>query len=216
MRTISGTLACTALFLGAISVPIKHWEGRSEPELAGTRFGDLALESGDLIFRSGTNVVSRAVLGLDSASSFSHVGIVYLAGDEPLVIHAIPGENLWRAEPLRIDSLADYLSDENTTSVAIMRLIADATEIRKKAADAALSFAQDGVLFDGKFDTESSDRMYCTELVWRAYKAVGLDLIDGSFDKVRGPLFSRPRILTSSLLTNPHLKEVFSVVGEIQ
>ena len=167
------------------------------------------LQAGDLVFRRGESLTSRMVLTADPRSAYSHVGILYLGEDGPLVVHAIPGDDFDAPTPLRVEPLASFT--EAASAVGVHRLgEADAAVYAEDAARIALSYARDSVLFDVGFSLQSPEAMYCTELVWRAYREAGLDLVDGVFDDLRIPLGEGPYILPSSLLDSPYLTNVLS------
>ena len=167
------------------------------------------LKAGDLVFRRGESLTSRMVLTADPRSVYSHVGILYMGEDGPFVIHAVPGDDLAAPPPLRVEPLASFT--EAASAVGVRRLgEAYAAAYAEAAARIALSYARDSVLFDAGFSLQSSEAMYCTELVWRAYREAGLDLVDGGFDNLRIPLGDGPYILPSSLLGSPYLTDVLS------
>ena len=170
-----------------------------------------ALRAGDLVFRRGRSLTSRMVLAADQRSAYSHVGIVYLTDDGPRVIHAIPGEDFDSPMPLQVESLASFTKVGTASAVSIWRL----EEVyhaayAERAAGIAFTYARDSVLFDADFSLQSLDAMYCTELVWHAYREAGLDLVDSVFVDLIIPLGDGPYLLPSSLLGSAYLTEVFS------
>ncbi|MCK4408266.1 MAG: hypothetical protein KAV44_11365, partial [Bacteroidales bacterium] len=50
---------------------------------------DLVVKNGDLVFRKGRSIASRVVLITDRASSYSHVGVIYMLNEIPYVIHTV-------------------------------------------------------------------------------------------------------------------------------
>ena len=168
-----------------------------------------ALKAGDLVFRRGGGLTSRIVLSADPRSAYSHVGILHQDAAGPMVIHALPGDDLEAPMPLRVEPLASFT--EAASAVGIRRLDgAYAAAYAEDAARIALSYARDSVLFDAGFSLQSPEAMYCTELVWRAYREAGLDLVEGSFDDLILPLGEGPYILPSSLLNSRYLTDVLS------
>ena len=171
------------------------------------------LRAGDLVFRRGRSLTSRMVLTADQGATYSHVGIVVLAEGESHVVHAIPGDDFESPMPLRVDSLAAFTDAEAASAVSIRRLdAAYAAAYAERAAGIAFAYARDSVFFDADFNLQTLDAMYCTELVWHAYREAGLDLIDSAFVDLKIPLGDGgPYILPSSLLESPYLTGIFSV-----
>ena len=88
---------------------------------------------------------------------------------------------------------------------------AGARQYASLAASAACAYAREALSFDAGFDLDSEDRLYCTELVWRAYLQAGIDLVDSVFVRLETP-FGRGSFLTlSSLLKSRYLREIVSL-----
>lgn len=132
--------------------------------------------TGDVLFRRGRSLISRAVLLADSTGEFSHVGVVVRHEGEVLVIHAEPGDRLAdgyvRAEP--VDS---FLAPDRAAAWALYRPVEHFDSQGAAAlADAALRHVRDRTPFDAALDTVDPTRLYCTELVLDLYRAVSRDL----------------------------------------
>ncbi len=167
------------------------------------------LQEGDLIFRRGQGVTSRAVLIYDRGAGFSHVGMVVHVDDNPKIIHITPGESLGGNDVVRRETLSEFLTVASPTAVTVRR--ASDNAIGREAARFATRYYEEAVPFDAGFSLSDSTRMYCTELVWRAYLAAGADLIDGHFNQVRFLHLQGKTILPSTLLQSKHLREVFTI-----
>jgi len=104
-------------------------------------------QSGDLIFRKGTEAVSDLVRSLDSDGEFSHVGILIAAnevapellaagdfplGSEWLVLHATPSELESRSDSVVLDSLSFFTSPKRSTGHAVYR-VANADPAQRRA-----------------------------------------------------------------------------------
>jgi hypothetical protein len=169
-----------------------------------------ALETGDFVFRRGRSLISQMVLSADSSSSYSHVGIIMIIEGNAFVAHTTTGEppieDVARVEPLDV-----FLRDDRASAAAVYRLKDSARHFAVKAVEAALSFAEKRVPFDDALDLSTSDKLYCTEMVWRAYLAAGLDLVNGQFDRL-DVLFGKDiYLLPSSLLESEWLEMVCSI-----
>lgn len=130
--------------------------------------GDV-LRSGDVIVRRGRGLLSQAVLAGDSASRYSHVGLVAVGPGGAWVVHAAPGQPGVRFEPL-----ADFLASDAAEAAAALR----PTELDSARAHAAVAsaLAYVGRPFDHGLDETTDSEIYCTELVWRAFAEAGADL----------------------------------------
>ena len=132
---------------------------------------------GDLILRSGYGVESRAVM-TQGSSHYSHVGLLHydsLKG-EWQVVHAVPGED--EPEYIKAEPLSIFFSPERARRGAWLRV--DCSDsIAYKATQYALAKVKQNVLFDNEYSLSDTTQLYCTELVWRAYSAQGVDVSGG-------------------------------------
>ena len=66
----------------------------------------------------------------------------------------------------------------------------------------AYRYWQQAVPFDGDFDATSDRELYCTEMIWAAYREVGVDLVERDFVElstaIRKGSFIMPSTLTGS------------------
>lgn len=162
-------------------------------------------QPGDVVFRRGQSLLSRVVLSGDRDPEFSHVGIVAERGGALVVVHAVPSDD-GEPEPVRVEPLATFYAPEAADLGAVRRPADPA--IGRAAARAALRLAR-GRHFDATLDLDSDDLLYCTELVWKAYREAGLDLTGGHLDYASGLLgHDGPMVFPSSLLHSRSLAPV--------
>lgn len=162
-----------------------------------------SLRSGDIIFRRGPSVESQAVMTMDGGSTFSHVGIVSKENGATLVIHVVPGEG--GPDVTKIEPIEDYLRSDRALAASAFRVVTDRASQIETAVQFARDYAQRRVPFDSNFDLTSDDALYCTELVWRAYKKAGIDLVDGHFEASSTSLIRGPILWPSSLVRSQHI-----------
>jgi hypothetical protein len=169
------------------------------------------LRSGDLVFRRGKSFASQAVLLTDQNSPYSHVGIVYMVSGRPFVIHSVPYETGNGNDEMKCERLECFLSFEKASRMAVYRVqrISDARldkaiQWAKKAFDAR-------VKFDAAYNLLSDDKLYCTELIWKCYRAAGIDLVKGRFDNLNIPLRGGNYILPGRLILSPLLVKITSL-----
>ncbi len=88
---------------------------------------DIQLSEGDIVFRQGRSVASRAVLSADKAGYYSHIGIVVKYNDKWQVVHAVPDEPDFEGDEdrVKIDDLNVFFSAERANSGALMRVTND-------------------------------------------------------------------------------------------
>jgi len=158
-------------------------------------------QTGDILFIRGRTWRSFiVVLSQWNNSDFSHVGIVLIKDGVPYVIHATP-EGMDRgtviSEPLR-----EFLCSKEAAEAGLYRIREGLSDIAKEAAAAAERFAARVIPFDHEFDLLSSEKLYCTELIWLSYKKAGLDLLDRPLEEF-GSI-----ILPSALQDSRYVSEI--------
>ncbi|MBN1638041.1 MAG: hypothetical protein JW866_03685 [Ignavibacteriales bacterium] len=169
------------------------------------------VEHGDLIFRKGRSLVSQFVLLMDSDSPYSHVGVVVRPQDSIFVVHAVPGETDADTDYVRMDYIDDFLDYENNSGGSIYRFFDTINfAIPNTAAEIAKSYFDDKIMFDPDFSMRTDDKLYCTELVWKAYKNAGIDLIENRLDTAFIPLGDGPFLYPSSLIKSKYLNKIYS------
>lgn len=109
--------------------------------------------------------------------SYTHIGILRVVDDTCTVIHADPSRHLVVQEPCE-----SFVSPARVSAAVIYRLVVpDGRSVAARAANFAQGYRDASVPFDDRFDLTTAATLYCTELVWRAYLAAGIDLMDPSF-----------------------------------
>lgn len=175
----SKTLGILFVWLSVISIVLsactpQHYnhqlDNAAEVNTAGLR-------SGDLIFREGPSLNSKLVKSA-SNSRFSHVGIVYRSRQGKwMVVHAVPNESESHAPDwVKCEPIEEFLARDKTIAAKFMRV--DCTDKQAQgAACYAIAKARSKTLFDNDYDLTDTTRLYCTELVWQAYKRQGINLV---------------------------------------
>lgn len=165
------------------------------------------LQEGDIIFRRGTDSISKAILTGDSRANYSHVGLIIMRGKEAFVVHAIPAETQGEQDAVKIEPLSVFVSASRAAAIAVLRLRngMQANYNVSEVVDYATSRV--GRPFDYHFDDSEDSSLYCTELVWRAYLAAGVQIINPS-ELQSLPLISRRIIPPSAIWNATSLEEV--------
>lgn len=135
----------------------------------------LQAEDGDLVFRAGREVVSRMIIFQGDKATYSHVGIIVKQGDQLMVEHALPKEAQFSGGVV-LESIDTFASVENAAAIGLSKTGAISRLATKNLHHYLL--AQVGKPFDDDFKLSDDARMYCSELVLKAYQAGGVELIN--------------------------------------
>ncbi len=163
-----------------------------------------SLQTADLAFRLGRSVESAMIASCDEEMRYSHVGIVIRSDSGAAVVHIEPSPAT--DERVRCDSAEDFFRSDRAAAGAVMRL-SGLTDIQRSViSDYALRLLDSQIVFDHDYSMADSTRMYCTELVERAFAAAGISLSQGR--RHRFPLTREPVILPSDLARNDSLSTV--------
>lgn len=142
-------------------------------------YGDM--REGDLAFRCGEGLFSRAVTSVENEGVYSHVGILVRDGETWKVVHAVPGEKEGPDDFDRVKAEVPefFFAPDRACAGALVHTGLTDAESLERIRNTALSWARDSIRFDGKYDLADSLQLYCSELVWRLYRQEGIDLSEG-------------------------------------
>ena len=161
------------------------------------------LRDGDLLFVNGKAWRTKLVrLAEKSPPGASHVGVVRVLDGVPRVVHASP--ELGR---MAIQSLEEFFAFEGVDFARVCRL-ADNPGAAEEASRRMEAYARRGVPFDDRYDAAEGDRLYCTEAIWRAFGAAGVDLAGDRWISLRNPIIRGRVLLPYALSRSPLLVEV--------
>ncbi len=169
------------------------------------QFNTGCIEKGDILFRRGDSLSSRAVLSTDTKGEYSHIGIAVNHSGSIMVAHAIPGED--KHEYIRIDSIEDFFDHSRASSGAICRVAIDSTQ-KNRINDYAVHLATSKIPFDHDYDTEHQNTLYCTEYIWVIFKTIGLDLSCGKRYSANMIFIQSDIILPSHIFQHPQLQVI--------
>jgi len=158
---------------------------------------DVAFHNGDIILAGGVSLQSRLVRTLTDDNTYSHVGMLEVTPQGVYVIHAAPkgpGDGGMGEQVAKIP-LSLFLAERGYVAVRVMRMVGPgeaAEQAGEQACAYALACAEREIGFDNDFDLIDHSRMYCSELIYMAYKEAGMawpDTLVGSYDNmfVEGP-----------------------------
>jgi hypothetical protein len=166
------------------------------------------LQEGDLVFRLGRGTSSQIVNLADKERSYSHIGFLIKDSlEEWYVIHAVPGESneTGGKEVVKCDSLLRFFGADRTVA-GIVKRFDSIGKISKQVVYKAKEFYSNELLFDHHYTLSDSSSVYCTELIYRVFLSVGVDLSEGRRHSF--PLLKEEVIFPSDILKNERLEEV--------
>lgn len=165
--------------------------------------------SGDLVFRRGTGFFSPYFMNAGKFSvPFSHVGIIVIRDKKLIVLHSVASE-FTGIGGVRADSFEEFIAPSNSNANAIYRVSAIESQ-RQKAVEFALNAERRKVPFDTAFNMKDTSKLYCTTLVWRAYKLAGIELVPLK-DYVTFGGDTREIISLSNLLNSKYIHELMQL-----
>ena len=170
---------------------------------------DVALQNGDLVFRKGRSVESQIVLFSDQESDYSHVGIIYMIENKAYVIHTVPDESESNVDYIKMEKIEEFFNPKKASKGSVLRTKEKYISFATLAAQKAKWFYDSKIIFDDAYDLKTEDKLYCTELVWKAYQENGVDLVQGKYDQLFLPISKGDMIFPSSLLKSYYLNEIY-------
>lgn len=162
------------------------------------------LEDGDIILRKGSSVNSRVVLMSKNNENYSHIGIVIKSDSSVFVVHSSPDDiNDEDGNIIRKEEIKDFLSEDKAIAMAIYRY--ELTQSQKKILLEKIQYYLDRrIKFDNDFDLIDTNYFYCTEFVWRCYKALDIDI--SAKKRTVFPGVNKKFIFPSDIAQNSNLK----------
>ena len=137
----------------------------------------LVLADGDIVFRRGSGLMSHTVVAADGGR-YSHVGIVVDSAGVKMIVHAVPDEPDFPGDidRVKMESPRKFFSTINANVGEVMRHTDK--NVARVAAREAMRLYRCGLLFDHDYDDNDSTKLYCSELVERAYLGAGVSLTE--------------------------------------
>jgi hypothetical protein len=117
-------------------------------------------QDGDIVFHQSTSSQSEAIK-LVTRSKYTHMGVVFHVGGEPMVLEAIAKVSWTPYE--------DWVARGVDGHVVVKRLKEETFSSAQLEAMRKVGVGLKGVRYDVKF-LWSDETMYCSELVWKIYE----------------------------------------------
>ena len=162
------------------------------------------LQDGDLVLRHAKGFVSDAILSFSTNDpQYSHSGIVRKVNGKTYVYHASGGEENV-SNSMKRDPIALYCHPAAIFKFGIFRF--DLTDDqRAKFMQAMDNYYKRGVEFDFDFDLYTEDKMYCSEMI---YKALLLATNDENYIPL-SRVIDKPYVAIDNLYLNDHCNLIF-------
>ena len=134
-----------------------------------------AYKTGDLIFRSGSGLISDIARNFSAHDKrFSHVGMIYIEKTKVFVIHTLDDEAK-RIKHTVKEPLKSFLDDALTWKVYKLPITKKERFWLEYNIQREIKAAKP---FDYHFDLQTPKTFYCTELIWSLLKdSLGRDIV---------------------------------------
>lgn len=134
-------------------------------------------ETGDLVVRLGDDFVSDRIRYLSAIDhSYSHAGIIVMHNNNKMICNIYPDDVVPGADTVRYDPIDSFLNRKTNLTCALYRY--DLSESEKVNLEKELnSYYNNKIHFDKKYDLASDDKMYCSEMIYKALKKISADRI---------------------------------------
>lgn len=195
----------THTYLTRTFIPYPKWLNEEHQRMwAAAKVDESELKDGDLILRHSRGFVSDAILSFSTREpEFSHSGIIRKVDGVTYVYHATGGEeNVSNA--MKRDKLALYCHPAAVFKFGIFRYDIPETEMEQFLAILDQNYA-DKMEFDLSFEMETDDRMYCSEMIYKAMEDVRGK--ERNFLGISG-VGEKPYVAVDDLYLNDHTTEI--------
>lgn len=129
-------------------------------------------QPGDLVVRLGDDFISDRIRYLSvSDHSYSHAGIIVIHNNKKMVCHIYPDDFVRGADTVRYDNIDSFLNTTTNLKCALYRY--DLSNSEKINLENELNnYHKKKVHFDKKYELETDDKVYCSEMIYKALKKV--------------------------------------------
>ena len=181
-------------------------------------------EPGDLVLRLGDDFISDRIRYLSVTDhSYSHAGIIVMHGNKKMICNIYPDDFIPGADTVRYDIIDSFLNTRTNLKCALYRYDLSGSE-KINFQEELNSYHKKKIHFDKKYDLKTDDKMYCSEMIYKALKKVTDNriVIDQSFIpqnmqhlvsvffkkyNFSESIFSERKIIAiDNLYNNPHCK----------
>lgn len=128
------------------------------------RQGESMLQEGDIVLRMNNDQFSTLIRNFSKTDKrYSHAGIVLFENGKPFIYHILTGDENPDGK-IRKDPMERFCDPRNNSEIGVFRFAWRPQELDSVRA-IMHRWAVFPVLFDMNFDSDTDDRMYCTEMI---------------------------------------------------
>jgi Permuted papain-like amidase enzyme, YaeF/YiiX, C92 family len=129
-------------------------------------------QPGDLVVRLGDDFISDRIRYLSVTDhSYSHAGIVVMCENKKMVCNIYPDDFVPGADTVRYDTIDSFLNRKTNLKCALYRYdLSDSEKINLQ--EALDDYHKKKIHFDKKYDLKTDDKIYCSEMIYKALKKV--------------------------------------------
>ncbi len=162
-----------------------------------------SLQSGDLVLRHGKGFISDLLIAFNNEEKkYSHSGLIHREGKKLFVYNSIGGESRESNKMLK-ERFEIFVHPDIAFDFGIFRY--DMPENQLISLDSLLgAYFQSGLEFDMDFDMYSEDKMYCSEMIYKAILLVTKDKNYLPLSRIQG----KPYVAIDDLYLNSHCKQI--------
>ena len=127
-------------------------------------------QPGDLVVRLGGDLISDRIRYLSvKDNSYSHAGVVVMHNGEKMVCHIYPDDFVPGADTVRYDAIDSFLNKRTNLKCALYRY--NLSENERITFEKELDkYHSNKVHFDKRYELNTDDKIYCSEMIYKALK----------------------------------------------
>ena len=134
------------------------------------------LLTGDLVFRRGNSIESWYIMTFDKFPGYSHAGIIIRTNDGIKVAHSVSHEG--DSDGVVLEDLSLFWDKTRSTRCAAYRFNLTQNQ-RDSICNYCMEMVEQKIPFDHEFDYIDDTKLYCTEMIWKAYQSAQIDITEG-------------------------------------
>jgi hypothetical protein len=169
------------------------------------------LKEADLICLKGNTIRSKLLYAFTNNDNYSHVGILIQYNNGLFVVHANPDKGSVQRDAVIAEHIDDFIKNASPSFLLVLRMKSGDIKLYNNVKDFILHHLENHTRFDHSFLLSTDEYLYCTELIYKAFRSAGVDLLDGKFDYVDTPIVTGDVVLPESIINSRYFDKVFSL-----
>ena len=122
----------------------------------------------------------------------------------------MPAESDDKDEFIKIEKLESFLTVDKASRFALYRVKNKTGSESQTASEFAYDCYSKKYCFDNDYDLNSDSKLYCTELIWKAYKYAGIDLVNDRFKSIDFIMINKKMIMPGSIIQSKLLENIYT------